>query len=92
MGCLSNPPVTARNEAVHFSAVQLRHLWIAAAYGLAMTSPCHCERSEAVHNSAVQLRHLLPPINILKPHNVVLPQVRAALDFDHFQWELAGVF
>jgi hypothetical protein len=33
-----------------------------------------------------------PPINILKPHNIVLPQVRAALDFDHFQWELAGVF
>jgi len=35
----SNPLVTARNEAVQDSAVQLRHLWIAAAYGLAVTSP-----------------------------------------------------
>ena len=64
----SNPPVTARHEAVHFSAVQLRHL---DCHGLrprndkprvtaseAKQSIPVTARHEAVHDSAVQLRHL----------------------------------
>jgi hypothetical protein len=35
--------------------------------------------------------HPVPPVHVLKPHNVILAQIAARLHLEHFQRHLAGI-